>query len=41
MAIISYLVYLELGWIAFLVTGYFLLQLPLQVFFGRCFAYLR
>ena len=41
MAVVTYLVYIELGWSAFLVTGYFLINLPLQIFLGKYFANLR
>ena len=41
MAVVTYLVYIELGWSAFLVIGYFLINLPLQIFLGKSFAYLR
>ena len=40
-AVVTYLVYLEVGWCAFLMTAFICLQIPLQIFLARHFAKLR
>lgn len=37
----TYLAYVEVGWPAFIATGFLLLQIPIQVLLGRTFAKLR
>ena len=41
LAVFTYLLYAEVGWIAFLATAFVLLQIPLQICFARLFAHLR
>lgn len=37
----TFLVYREIGWSAFLASGFIVLQVPLQIFLARLFAKLR
>ncbi len=41
LAVFTYLVYNEVGWSAFLATGFIVLQVPLQILLARVFAKLR
>ena len=41
LVVFTYLLYAEVGWIAFLATAFVLLQIPLQICFARLFAHLR
>jgi len=41
LAVFTYLVYMEVGWSAFLATGFILLQIPLLICLARLFAHLR
>ena len=37
----TYLIYVEVGWIAFLTTGFIIFQIPLQIVLAKTFAYFR
>jgi len=39
--VFTYLVYQEVGWSAFVATGFILLQVPLQILFARLFIKFR
>ena len=39
--VVTYLIYAEVGWSAFLVTGFVLLQVPLQIIMGKVFSRYR
>lgn len=41
LAVVTYLVYLEVDWCAFLMTACICLQIPLQLFLAKYFAKLR
>ena len=41
LAVVTYLVYLEVGWFAFLMTAFTCIQIPLQVIIGIYYAKLR
>lgn len=39
--VVTYLMYVEVGWTAFLTTGFIVLQVPLQIVLAKIFAYFR
>ena len=39
--VVTYLIYVEVGWTAFLTTGFIVLQVPLQIVLAKIFAYFR
>ena len=41
LAVFTYLVYMEVGWRAFLATAFVSLEIPLQICLARLFAHLR
>ena len=41
LVVVTYLIYLELGWSALLIVLFVFLISPLQIFLGKVFAYTR
>ena len=39
--VVTYLIYVEVGWSAFLTTGFIIFQVPLQIVLAKVFAYFR
>ena len=39
--VVTYLIYVEVGWSAFLTTGFIIFQVPLQIVLAKIFAYFR